>query len=120
MSDLPPPPPPRSQDEPPRRRGWMVWLGLILFGLGGGTLAAFVTVTAAQYFTPSVKSSLIDYDLSPAGDMIVFTSASGGLYSYGLLTHTLVRISPTGAGGASPRFSGDGKHIVFAGPAEGR
>lgn len=100
-----------------QRRGALWWVAVSILVIGLLGLLVFVTLSAIQFYTPQTDEGLVDFDLSPDGFTIVFTSASGELYTYGLLTHDLVRISPAGAGGATPRYSPDGKRIVFAGPS---
>ena len=82
---------------------------------------AFIVVASVlpMLGCPNRESSTVEHgnvciDLSPDGKSIVFSSADGDLYVFGLAAASLARLTETERTESYPSFSPDGKTIVFS------
>lgn len=65
----------------------------------------------------TVEHGNVCIDLSPNGQSLVFSSADGDLYLFGIATNTVTRLTETQRIESYPSFSPDGNRIVFASSA---
>lgn len=65
-------------------------------------------------FTRTVEHDLVSFDVSPDGEKVVFSSATGDLYLLALGTLELERLTATTALETQPSYSPDGGAVVFA------
>jgi Tol biopolymer transport system component len=86
--------------------------------IGGISLAARIVIRSV--FGPHARDTAqsahvqIAFDISPAGDMIVFSAADGDLYALNFETQGILRLTDSSEIETTPRFHPEGSGIVFA------
>ncbi len=97
---------------PKHIRRW-VW-----FAVGALLAASLALIASVSRRVPAGSSKIehadVAFDISPAGDQVVFSSAKGDLFLLNLNSQAVRQLTKTIAVETTPTFSPDGKAIVFA------